>query len=59
MWEYRIEYVGDTDLVNALNFYGKESWEVYQIEKDVEQRENYGDIIEIITYIVYMKKLLN
>jgi|DEB0MinimDraft_6_1074348.scaffolds.fasta_scaffold692640_1 hypothetical protein len=56
MWEYREEYIEKQDLIKALNFYGKEGWEVFQIEKDIIQKESYGDKWTEINYNVYLKK---
>jgi len=56
MWEYREEYINNQYLNEALNFYGKEGWVVYQIKKDEIERESYGDRWTEIIHYVYMKK---
>ena len=58
MWEYREEYVKDQDLIEACNFYGKQGWEVFQIEKDYIEKQHYGDQWTEIEYTLYMKKKL-
>jgi len=59
MWKYREEYIKKEDLMETLNFYGKEGWNAFQLEKNIIQKESYGEKWIEIYYNVYLKKRLD
>lgn len=57
MFEYREEYIENQDLIETINLFGNDRWEVFQIEKYTLERTSYGDKWVENHYTIYMKRV--
>lgn len=56
MWEYKIEYLYDNNLEEALNAFGQDRWECFHLEAEKTLKQQYEEEWVETTYIIYLKR---
>jgi len=58
MFEYREEYITDKNWVEAANFYSKEGWDIFQVEKKFVAINSAYNPHNEIHRTLYMRRLI-